>query len=384
MSLLDLPAELLAMIAEALQNPRDINTLAQTSRALYSYTNYILYKSDVQNGNEKALMWAAQHNKPATAKKSLQAGVKTLKQWHWRPLLSALNNGHEAIIRLLLDEGVDPDETLFEGSWMETTALNIAVNNGHDAIVWLLIEKGASVNLKTAAGHPLVNAVSNNRKTAVGLLLEKGADPNARDRGNSTALHIAVRNRNTDIVRMLLNKGAHTKLNDYSGNTPLQIAITRSHFEIIQLLAERGADVESQDPWGRTALDLAMEYSSLQSLSLFLKQVTDLNALNFEPLHTAISKDEIAKVRLLLDHGVDVNRKDSKGRTPLLCAMLRKRESIVKVLLNYDVDPDAESDDGLTPLKLANRKNREDWARKLRRKRNGRKSSRYNLRSTSS
>lgn len=372
------------MIAEALQNTRDINALAQTSRALYSCSNDVLYKSDVQNENGQALIWAAHHNKLATAKKSLQAGVKTLKEWHREPLVSALREGHEAMMRLLLDEGVDPDETLFEGSYFETTALNIAVYNGHDAIVELLIEKGANVNLNTSRGQPLVIAATNNRTTVVRLLLKKGADPNARDRSNATALLIAVRNGNTDIVRMLLNKGAHTKLSDYSGNTPLQIAITRSHFKIIQLLAERGADVESQDYCGRTALDLAMKHSSLQSLSLFLKQVTDLNALNFWPLHTTISEDEIAKVRLLLDHGVDVNRKDSQGQTPLLCAMLWKRDSIVKVLLDYDVDPDAESHDGLTPLKLANRKNREDWARKLRRKRNGRKSSRYNLRSTSS
>ncbi|RHZ61466.1 ankyrin repeat domain-containing protein [Aspergillus thermomutatus] len=81
-------------------------------------------------------------------------------------------------------------------------------------------------------------------------------------------------------------------------------------------------------------------------------------------------------VELLLDHGADINRKDPKGRTPLLHAMLWNNDQIVEFLLLYDVDPDAESHDGLTPLKLANQKCREDWAKILRRKRDERKSSR--------
>ncbi|RHZ61465.1 ankyrin repeat domain-containing protein [Aspergillus thermomutatus] len=192
MNLLDLPTEVLSMIAEALQNARDINTLARTSRALYSCINYVLYKSDVLNENGKALIWAAKHNKPATARKLLQAGVKRLKQWHRKPLLSALKNGHEAMMKLLLDEGVDPDAILFEGSRMETTALYMAASNGHDAIVKLLIEMGANVNLKNAPGQPLLIAASNNRKTVVRILLEKGADPNARRHDNATALNIAA------------------------------------------------------------------------------------------------------------------------------------------------------------------------------------------------
>ncbi|GAQ12244.1 hypothetical protein ALT_9565 [Aspergillus lentulus] len=375
MNLLDLPTEVLVIIAETLQNAHDINTLARTNRALYSCINYVLYKSDVQNGNGRALIWAAERNRPATAKKSLQAGVKKTKQWHRKPLVAALKRGHQAVMRLLLDEGVDPDEILFEGSRMETTALYMAAANGYDAIVKLLIEKGASVNLKKAPGHPLVIAASNNRKTVVRLLLEKGADPNAVRGYKETALHIAVMRGNSDIVSMLLNKGAHTELGDDCRNTPLHTAIMKKHWKITQLLLEGGADVGSRDSYGRTALDLAMTHSSQRSLFLFLKHVK-LNAQNCQSLHTAISMNKTAVVRFLLENGADINRKDSEGQTPLLYAMLEAYDHLVELLLLYDVDPDAERYDGLTPLKLANEINREDWAQKLRAKRDKHKLSR--------
>lgn len=101
MNLLDLPTEVLVMIAEALQTAHDINTLARTSRTLYSCINYVLYQSDVQNGNGKALIWAARRNKPATAQKSLQAGVKKLEKMA-SPAPDALVKGrprsHDAVV----------------------------------------------------------------------------------------------------------------------------------------------------------------------------------------------------------------------------------------------------------------------------------------------
>lgn len=265
---------------------------------------------------------------------------------------------------------------------METTTLYMAAGRGHDAIVKLLIEKGASVNLKKAPGHPLVIAASNNRKAVVKVLLEKGADSNARRDDSTTSLHIAVMRGCSDIVSMLLNKGADTDLGDNTGTTPLHTAVWKKHCKITQLLLERGAAVGSRDSYGRTALDIAMTHGSQRSLSLCLKHAK-INAQDCQPLHPAISLNKTAVVRWLLENGADINRKDSRGQTPLLYAMLEAHDHLVELLLLYDVDPDAERYDGLTPLKLASETNREDWAQKLRAKRDKHKYRSHSLHSTS-
>jgi ankyrin repeat protein len=306
MNLLDLPTEVLVMISKALDKASDINAFIRTSRTTYIRLNHVLYEFDVQKRAGKALVWAAQKNSQQTAKKSLQAGIKSLNKWFHRPLAIVLRAGYIDFVQLFLDEGVDPDTILFQGSRIETTALYIAASHGHDAIVKLLIEKGANVNIMASGRQPLVIAATNNRKTVVRLLLENGADPNARRDNAITALSIAVMRKSTEIVSMLLNKGANAEL-DHA----LQEAVTKGNNEITQLLLDRGADVGSRDYAGRTPLDLGVMYGAQRSVRLLLKHGADLNAQNSLPLHGAISarffttdNNRKSMIRLLLDHGV--------------------------------------------------------------------------------
>lgn len=55
----------------------------------------------------------------------------------------------------------------------------------------------------------------------VQLLLEYWVDPNAKDKPESTALHIAARGKNPLGAKLLLDSGADRQAKNKSGNTPL-------------------------------------------------------------------------------------------------------------------------------------------------------------------
>lgn len=59
-------------------------------------------------------------------------------------LLSAARNGHEAVVRQLLENGADIEAKNMYG-W---TALHWTAFNGHETVVRLLLEKGADLEAK--------------------------------------------------------------------------------------------------------------------------------------------------------------------------------------------------------------------------------------------
>ena len=65
-------------------------------------------------------------------------------------------------------------------------------------------------------------------------------------------------------------------------------------------------------------------------------------------LNVAISKGDLAKVQQLVEIGVDVNKKDERGKTPLMYAILFKQTEIVDYLIRNGADFRAEDKNGLS------------------------------------
>jgi ankyrin repeat domain-containing protein 50 len=129
-------------------------------------------------------------------------------------LSSAAKQGHEAVVKLLLETGnVDPDL----GDGERRTPLSWAAEKGREAVVKLLLETGDSnPDLRDKTGRtPLSWAVGESHEAVVKLLLETGdANPDLRDARGWAPLSWAIE-REIAVVRILLARGVKLDYNYY-------------------------------------------------------------------------------------------------------------------------------------------------------------------------
>jgi hypothetical protein len=159
------------------------------------------------SNGEGSLMYAVQHGHCAMAKLLLDKGADVNAQggFYGNALQAASSGGYEEVVRLLLDKGADVNA---EGGHFGN-ALHSASYRGHEAVVRLLLERRADVNVQGGRwGNALQAASSEGHEAVVRLLLDKGADVNPQGEDLGNALQAASYRGHEAVVRLLLDKGA--------------------------------------------------------------------------------------------------------------------------------------------------------------------------------
>ena len=135
-----------------------------------------------------------------------------------------------------------------------------------EEICTLFFEAGMSVNVRDAAGTPMLCiAARSGRKAMIEWLVERGAEINAisKDRGYSPVMD-AVWKSSLDIVDLLIKLGADLNIVSNDGQTALIVATGASNPRICELLVKNGADPNFKDRMGMSSLEYA---------KLFKKQI---------------------------------------------------------------------------------------------------------------
>ncbi|MEH7335522.1 ankyrin repeat domain-containing protein [Neobacillus drentensis] len=198
------------------------------------------------------------------------------------------------------------------------------------------IEKG--VNMK----DQFFKAVENGKIDEINSFLNKGVNINSQDSMGRTAVMIAAYANDIETAKALIEKGADVNIQDHMKNNPFLYAGAEGYIGILKLTIEAGANPKLLNRYGGTALIPASEHGYVDVVKELLEKteidVNHINNLGWTALMEAIvlndgGKKQQETIKLLLDHGADLNIPDSEGVTPLQHARERNFAEIEKILL---------------------------------------------------
>lgn len=234
----------------------------------------------------------------------------------WSPLGLAAMNGHEELVRWLLEQGANPvpfevaaqyHEHVY-GDWTKDLR-----ERGYNAIAEAIEDK-----IHERYGPPI-------------------------DEGN---IRQAVREENVDRIKALLDeKPERVRQVDCVGNAPLHLAVAANNLPMVRLLVERGSRLDALNGNGRTPAVIALfglhrwwrSEEKPEILELLLK-----SGAEYRMLIAATLGDESRVRELLRSDPALANAADPCWRRPLSAAASKGHTGIVRILLEHGADPNAK------------------------------------------
>lgn len=333
------------------------------------------------------------------------------------PLMTAARTGDLASVRLLVNRGANVNNAELERGqtalmWAaaqhHADVAQLLISRGADlnarTKVWHQLENTAGNtnpigNFKMAHGGstPLLFVARNGDVDTARVLIEGGANPNDIAAAGTSALVIAAHSGHGALGVYLLKQGADPNAAD-AGYTTLHAATLKSQVELVDALLEHGADVNAVvkhgTPGRRFSADYSIRYQAIGANAFwlaakygepeiaralaahgadpFVTPTDDTSSLqaamglprgNEDRRNRGLGSSQIDRAteeRLTLDVaniilglGVDVDKADQQGNTPLHDAVRVGFPSVVELLASHGANVNATNERGDTPLTLA-------------------------------
>ncbi len=247
---------------------------------------------------------------------------------------------HLAIVEFLLKHGADPN--IYGGRYgsaLQAAIVGSSQGNSENLsveIIKMLLDHGAEINPRGGEFglSPLIVSLEYDHIPAANLLLDRGVEL------DDDVLLSAIGIGEVALVRRILEKGADVNAQNKYG-TALYQAIYKDDLETIEiLLGHPNIDVNAVGNRGTTALSWATAMCDQELVKKLLARGADANppTATSTCLAETAMRGDMEILRLLLDHGADVNTKFPRMNTALMEACARSDAPVVKFLLDRGAD----------------------------------------------
>ncbi|KAL0939532.1 uncharacterized protein CTRU02_206142 [Colletotrichum truncatum] len=285
---------------------------------------------------------AAEHGHISIAKLLIDKGANVnARDKHGRtPLWWAVMYKQEDFVEFLASAVQILDDCLENSDSSEDEEFG-AMDQGYSRLV-------AEIDIYDKKGDtPLICAVQNGHEHIARTLLLAGADIHASTRNGQTPLHRAVASRSESLTKLLIEKGADVHRKDKSGQMPIHISTLCGSRRMTKTLIQAGADVNCSNGAGETPLILAYSSSKVKgTTSAELRHNIRLRP----PISTTGGGRGYELIILLLDHGAELDKRNTLGRTILFEACARADFKFAELLIQKGADVTIADNNGQRPF----------------------------------
>lgn len=275
---------------------------------------------------------------------------------HIIALFQAITLGRTAIVKLLIDNGVNIKTMSRSG---QASAFTIAAGKGDQATLEMLIDawKGPESIIPYLKSAYRV-AAKNGHINLLTFLSKKNIDVNATNKEGYSALMIAAALGKKDVVAALLPTASVENKNSAYVHAS-KYAFEHNSFDTVTLFTgNHKASINSIDQFGDTVLMAAVNKPNILQPMLDAKRKIPIE-INYQnpkknnttALMLAIEKNNLASVNLLLNANADPGLKDTNGNHALRMVASQNMPMFHAVLSTLDSDKNKDLlDDTLRAL----------------------------------